>query len=191
MAWARLIEVAAGTILILAAASKVARIGAFTDALRGYRLVPEGRAATLAPLVIGVEGLVGAALLSQRAASWALLAAGCLFSTFAIVGLIEARSHEGAAPRSECGCLGGVVRLRIGRATIAMNAIVASSCLVSSAAFALTSDSLARVELQRVDAGLIWPAALLIAGLYWLASYAVSVIAAMDDTLGIPSPVDR
>jgi small-conductance mechanosensitive channel len=191
MAWAKLVELTVGVILVMAAASKAARLSSFATALSSYRLVPSGKARALAPVAVGVEAVVGFLLLTQHLAAWTLAGAGLLFVTFVVVGVIEVLHADGAEPRADCGCLGGVVRLRVGRATIAINVLIAGACFSSAAAFVLTDPDAASAQLARVASGAVWVAAISLAALYWLSSYAVSVIAVMRESRGIPSVSGR
>jgi hypothetical protein len=182
MVWARVLEVSAGVILLMAAASKGMRMSAFVRALGTYRLVTEVWAAPLGRATVVVEGLLGALLISERLPALALAGASVLFAAFATVGWIEARDAEHAGPRADCGCLGGVVRLRVGRVTVAMNVAVAAACLAATAAFAFADTATVDGEL----AASVWAAALPVAALYWMTSYAVSVIAMMHDDVDVP-----
>lgn len=191
MAWARLVELAVGFILLMASVSKAARIPAFVGALQTYRLVKASWATSLARAAVAVEGLLGVLLLSQLLSAWALAGAGCLFVAFAVIGWVESLDGARAEPRADCGCLGGVVRLRVGRTTVVMNVAVATACFASAVAFAVTDPATADARLGQVAPASLWPAALSVAALYWLASYGVSVVAVMNDAVEPRSWGDR
>jgi hypothetical protein len=176
--WVRLLELAVGLVLAMAAVSKLARLDAFAAALRTYRMTPEGHARSLALAAVAAEGVVGVALLSQRLPVLALAAAACLFAWFAVVGWVESRAPERGS-RADCGCLGGVVRLRVGRVTIAVNAGIA----VASAGAAVVAATAGTATATGTEVAVLWAAGLLFAALYWTASYAMTVVATMEEAV--------
>ena len=95
-----------GIVLLLAAvflfsgADKVVHYQGFVNALRDFVVVPRGWAATLAPAVVLVELLVGAALLLRPWRRPALATAAAVLAVFTAVLLVN-RMLGG---RGICGC---------------------------------------------------------------------------------------
>ena len=175
MTWVRLIELAVALILAPAALSKATDVRGFMVAVRRFEVVPFGLAPSVAVGTIAVEAIVSVALLAQLAETASLTAAALLFAGFGGVAWLEARGRESDDPVPECGCLGGLLRLRMGRGSALLNLAVATVC--AGAAVAAASQTAGDLALG--TAGLAALAALL-AGTYWLAHFALSVVATMD-----------
>lgn len=94
------------TVLLLAAlfgfagVDKLFHYGEFTNALASYRVVPLMLAASLAPLVIGLELAIATGLLFCRWRMPAALSAAVLTAAFTVVLWIENR----LGAKDACGC---------------------------------------------------------------------------------------
>jgi hypothetical protein len=185
MAWAELIELTIGFILAIAALSKLLRLASFRAAVRAYRIVPTGVAGVLPPFLVTSEAVVATLLLLRLAPLPALASASALFLGFAAaVAVQESGASDEQPARSDCGCLGGLVRLRLGRVSVFLNLVLALAAAAAAAAVAASGGNSLSVGMEGPLGGaVLWLCALLLALMYWLATYAVSVAILMDETL--------
>jgi hypothetical protein len=172
MEWAALIRLTIGMILAIAALGKWARPGAAIGAIRGYRLLPERLVRPAAFVLLFAESALAVALLGGVAQHAALAGAAVLLVFFSgLVGWTTARDRQ-----VNCGCLGSVVDLRLGRLSIAMNLALAGGGVAAATQPALRSAG--------ADAWLVlYLSGSLLAALYWLTTYARSVAAALNESL--------
>lgn len=175
MTWVRLIELAVALILAPAAVSKALDVNGFVISLRRFDILPSGLSVVIALATIGVEIVLAALLLAGVADVPALIAAALLFAGFARVAWLEATRREGGEPMPECGCLGGALRLRMGKGSAALNLLVAGAAV--AAAIGAAANPNGGVELALAELIFL---AILVAGVYWLAHYALSVVSAME-----------
>lgn len=175
MTWMRLIELAVALILAPAALSKALDVKGFVIAVRRLDVLPSNLSVVAAFTTIGIEIALAVLLVAGVADVFTLTAAALLFAAFAGVALLESSRREGNEPMPECGCLGGVLRLRMGKGSAALNLLVA--CAATTAAISAAANPGGDVELALAD--LIFLATL-VAGVYWLAHYALSVVSAME-----------
>jgi hypothetical protein len=175
MTWVRLIELAVALILAPAALSKALDVKRFVTALRRLDVVPSSLSVVVALATIGVEIALAALLVAGVADVPTLIAAALLFAAFAGIAWLEASRREGDEPMPECGCLGGVLRLRMGKGSASLNLLVAFAA--AGAAIGAAANPGGAVELALADLVLL---ATLVAGIYWLAHYALSVVSAME-----------
>jgi uncharacterized membrane protein YphA (DoxX/SURF4 family) len=98
-----LARLALGGIFLYAAGTKLPDMAAFADSIANYRILPAGLVPAAAAVLVGVEVVVGLALLSGRGARAAAWVATLLLATFT-AGLSAAlvRGIDLA-----CGCFGG------------------------------------------------------------------------------------
>jgi hypothetical protein len=170
-----MIELTVALILAPAALSKAADAKGFVMAVRRFEVVPLRLAPGVAVGTIAVEAIVSIALFARLAETASLVASALLFAAFGCVAWLEARGRESDDPIPECGCLGGVLRLRMGRGSALLNLVVGAMC--AGAAVAAASETTGDLALGTASlVGL----AVLLAGTYWLAHFALSVVATMD-----------
>lgn len=96
-------RLAMGALFLFASTTKIPDMAAFADSVANYRIVPAALVPWAAAALVGVEILVGLALLSgkgARAAAW--LATGML--AMFVVGLASALAR---GIDLACGCFGG------------------------------------------------------------------------------------
>ncbi len=148
-----------------------------------YGIAPPKTASALAYLTILGEILVGAGLLTDRFRGTFLLLAGLLFVCFGLVGVAALRRPYGGT--TECGCLGEHVRLRMDRFVVGKNLLVAVACFAAASATRL---GISGNPQPKPPAGVIMACAVLVAGMYWLSSYADAVIAVVDEALEAGEP---
>jgi hypothetical protein len=158
-----------GAIFAVSAASKWLRPSAGSTAIAGYGVVPQAFLPVAAIALLRIEtALAGVLLLAPVApvglTRIGLLAAMALFALFALV-IARGIFREQEIP---CGCLGEVVELRLGRASVALN--VGAVVCAATAAAALSADAL--VTKTWVVA---YECAALVSVVYWLTTYAASV----------------
>ena len=92
-----------GGIFLYAAGTKVPDMAAFADSVANYRILPPALVPAAAAVLVGVEILVGLALLTGRGARPAAWVASALLAGFT-VGLAAALAR---GIDLACGCFGG------------------------------------------------------------------------------------
>lgn len=109
-----------------AVAGKLRHRAAFVGVVANYRLVPDALAAPAAGLVIGLELLVVAALLSGVG-----LAAGAGLAVLLLLGFALAMAINLGRGRREidCGCFQSALRQRLSWALVARNLVLAALLL--------------------------------------------------------------
>jgi hypothetical protein len=160
-----------GIVLLVAATAKLVRPSGFVDAVRAYRILPGALVRPAAGLVIAVEAGLAIALLSGAKARGALLGAGALLIAFAGVTALTLRRHGGL----HCGCLGGLARIRLGWMSAGADGVIGTLSLGSGLAYDHHAVG-AWLSAPREANLALWASAVLLAGIYWLARYAESVI---------------
>lgn len=185
MEWVALVELTAGLILVIAFFAKLRDLAKFREAIRSYQLLPDVLTAPAAGIVLGGEGVLGVLLILGIALPVSLLASAALFVVFALaVTLAHARNPKSEV---ECGCLGNLAQLRMGRLSIVLNVAVAASCLAASLSrFALDGSVRFTVyaRFDSAEASFVQPAlAVILAFLYWLTIYAISVARLVDRSI--------
>ncbi len=119
------LRIALALLLATAAVHKLRDRTAFQATLAAYRLVP----AALAPVVIGVELGVAAALCVPPFGAVGVLAAAVLLLVYATaigVNLVRGRDID-------CGCAGPAARRPIGAGLVARNVLLAAAALAGMA----------------------------------------------------------
>lgn len=167
--FANVIALSIGFIFAVSAGSKWQRPRAGSAAIAGYGVVPSGLLPLAAIALLLIETTVAGVLLLAPVAPVSLtriglLAALALFALFAVV-VARGMSREQEIP---CGCLGDVVELRLGWASVALN--VGAVVCAATAAAALSADTM----LMKTWI-VAYECAVLAAVVYWLATYAASV----------------
>jgi hypothetical protein len=174
--WVRLIEFAVALILVPAALSKAVDVKGFTLAVRRFEILPSSLSRAVALGTIGAEIALALLLITGLAQVQALVVATLLFAAFSAIAWVEVSRREADEPVAECGCLGGVLRLRMSRGSATLNLFV--SCLCVGAAMAVASGAGGdALSLSEASLALL---AVPLACTYWLTHYALSVIATME-----------
>lgn len=176
MTWVRLIELSVVLILAPAALSKAVDVRGFATAVRRFDIVPSGFATIVALGTVGVEIALSLMLAAGRAEAAALAAAALLFAVFGGVAWLEVSRQRADESIPECGCLGGVLKLRMGRGSALLNLLVAAVCAGAAIAAAAGNVDEGALALDAFELILL---AVPFAAVYWLAHYALSVIATM------------
>lgn len=177
--WVRWIELSVALILAPAALSKAGDVRGFAAAIRRLGAMPQSQATLLAGCVIGAEIVLSSLLAVGSAEELALAGAAVLFAAFSGIAWLQEGKRRGGGPIPECGCLGGVLKLRIGRGSAILNLLVAFTC--GGAAFAAMNSG-DQTSLSLGIGSLVLMAAL-VAATYWLAQYAMSVMSAVDSSM--------
>ena len=172
-----LVRLTLGLLLAASATAKLLRFQGFLDSLRAYHLLPQLLIRPTAILVVIAETVVAAALLVGLIVEVALAAAALMFTVFsAVVGLTMIR--RGGV---DCGCLGGFVKLRMGWASVAMNAAFAIAALIGAVLF--SGELSGRATIGAVTWFVLWASGASLALGYWLTAYAESVATLIDDAI--------
>ena len=178
MAAATLIRLTLGLIFAVSAAAKISGPRAFVASVRRYEILPDFLAAPAAAVAVAAEAVVALALLTGLHTGIALVGAAALLLVFTIA-LASTLLRERAI---ECGCLGGFVQLRLDWASVATNLVLAALALAAA-----TQATLGVPTPGERAAGatifVLWSTAALLAGVYWLATYARSVFRFVEDEL--------
>jgi putative oxidoreductase len=98
-----LLRILLGGIFLYAAGTKVPDMAAFADSVANYRILPPDLVPVAAAALVGVELLVGLALVSGRGARAAAWVATALLAAFTL-GLTSALAR---GIDLACGCFGG------------------------------------------------------------------------------------
>ena len=166
MHWATLFRLSIAIIFCVSAIAKTLRFRKFAQAVEAHPIVKSSRRATpLAAVVVATEVVITVALFSGVYTRGALLLSAGLLTTFALSTAFMLRAK---GEPSDCGCLGGLVALRLTGISVSLNVVFA--CL-SGLTAAIGADGGNAVD---------WGGALLVAFLYWLILYARSVSTAID-----------
>lgn len=165
----RLIGLMMAFVLVPAALAKLITFKRTAVQVAAYLGLPMRFSSALAATVISLEVLISTALISRSGETSATLAGGILFLAFSVTGRMEA--HRSAKPTSRsCGCLGAGVDLRPNIASSILNLVIASSAFVSVAV-----EHRSRTESGSTAAWSIALSAALLAIIYWVALYSISV----------------
>lgn len=175
MAWIELVERSVGLILAASALAKISRPGFFVARLADYAFVPSSSAWPLGLCAIAGEAATSALLLGGIADPLGLFAAAALFLAFAAVAWLVLRAEDSARRGSgaDCGCLGEVLPLRLGRATMSLNLCICAICLVCGVASAIVSKA------DDLPTATLWGMAALLAAGYWISQFAFAVLGRM------------
>jgi len=180
MAWIELAGRSIGLILLASAIAKLIRPDYFLRRLGEYSFVPGALAVPLGFCAILGEAVVSVVLLTGVAATAGFIAAAALFAIFAAASWLELRAGSAAGGSGiDCGCLGGVLPLRLGRAAMMLNlgvCLVAVACAIASVGVSGVSD-------DEVGTGMLWALAALLAASYWIAQFAFAVVGRMRTAL--------
>jgi hypothetical protein len=183
MVWLRLIELTVGMILLVAVLAKLRRPATFVEALADLEFLPESAKGVVAAVAIACEALVGVLLVADIGATIALATGFVLFVVFSAVSWSSLASRDSAA--TECGCLGGTLRLRHSFGSTLVNLGVAGLCLGAVVALVGWEQSQDLAVGEPVLAGL----AASLCALYWLTQFAFSVLPEMlEDAFGEEGP---
>jgi hypothetical protein len=177
--WVTLIRLTVGVIFLFSAVGKIVRPSVFFQAVHDHRLLPAAAVRPTAVVLIAAEAAVATILLANFQAGPALLGAALLLTLFASVSAITIR-RQGA---SECGCLGGLVKLRLGWLSTSATALLAVAALVAGIQAVLGGPSLVTPPSDRGDALILWACASLLAATYWLGTYAQSVLHLIEESI--------
>lgn len=177
MTWIRLIELAGALILAPAALSKVMDVRGFANAIRNLNVLPSSLSMIVALGTIGAEIVLALLLIAGLVEVPALAAAALLFMSFSGIAWLEVGRREGDETIPECGCLGGVLRLRMGWGSAMLNLFVAGICAGAAIAVSFSAAADAVLALSTASLALL---AVPLAGTYWLAHFALSVVSTME-----------
>jgi hypothetical protein len=177
--WVDLVRLSGSFILLSAFAAKL--LGgpkSFVMSVQRYGTLPPWTATALAYLTLLAEIIVGAGLMLGRFESAFLFLAGLLFAGFASLGFASTRHPQERAP--DCGCLGKYVRLRLDSFSVAKNLFVAAA---SSAAALVNHFGISSPLMpgSGLPAAVTVACAALVAGMYWVSSYASSVVSLVEE----------
>jgi methylamine utilization protein MauE len=177
--WAALVRAGVVVLLGTAALAKARHFHRFVDALGGYAIVPARVLPVAAAAVVAAEAALSAVLIAGVAVRGALVASAGLLLAFAAAVAVTLRRRQSL----ECGCLGGVLELRmdgfavIANVGIAIAAVAASTAPV--AALPLPADADGETGLVLVA----WMGGVALVISYWLVVYARTVWRTIDDAL--------
>lgn len=171
-----IVQVGLAMMFLSASVAKLRRPDVFRRALADYVALP-GPLPRLASGVIAAEAALGTALIADWSPRTALRLSAALLLVFACV----AGANVAERRKTDCGCLGNVVSLRLGWGAVSMNvAIAAATILVSF------GTRHAAIWSGRLDASghlVVWTIAPLLVLTYWTALYAFSVAALVQAPL--------
>lgn len=141
--------------------------------LTNYGIVPRWLAVPLSIGALVMEGTAAVLLVVSRNSGQALLLASSLFCAFGLATwLALARNPEDK--EIPCGCLGPLAPMNLGRADALKNFGASIVCLLASWGSIMSTN-------ERVFWLVVWMLGVLVAGTYWLASFAFSVLALVGD----------
>ena len=181
MEWAVLVRLTVGLVFLGSSVAKLLRPSVLTRSLQAYPMIPGAAARPLAVLLTVAEGAIAIGLLAGVQPQVALLGAGILLALFAVVTAMTLR-RKGPV---DCGCLGGIVKLRLGWMSVASNVLLS---VLALAAAALAGDFLAEGALAPQSWVVLWGSASLLAAAYWLVAYAQSVTQLVAEAISRESP---
>jgi hypothetical protein len=155
----------------------------FADAVAKYDVIPKALVRPASFSLLAVECALGSLLLWNVRPQLALLASAALFLSFVVIAALAVSRNESGI---ECGCLGSLLPLRLGRAAVTLNSVVAVAAVVTS--FALGGNGVLVVfpssdGSQAFSMQVVWALAILLAAAYWLSAYAFSVLRFVEDQL--------
>lgn len=179
MAWVRLIELSVGLILAASVVSKVRSPSGFAQAIGHYEFVPGKLVPAIALGAVLAEGATSILLLAGIASALALCASAFLFAAFSAASWIDLATQSKDRPAADCGCLGGALRLRHGRGAALLNLLICGLCLICAIA-ALTASTQSFDLDQPLGGAFLAGLAILLAGLYWITHYTMSVLTQME-----------
>ena len=162
-------RIALALVLLTAAAAKGSHVAEFRKALARYEILPRASLGAVAPAAIAAETLLGVWLLTDIAAATALAAAAVMFAVFGVVAATSRYRDK----RIDCGCLGGVIRLRLD-----WHVAVADVIAALAAALAATHAAASGTELAgygRSASIMVGMSGILLAVTFWLVMYGLSV----------------
>jgi hypothetical protein len=182
MEWAVLVRLTVGFVFLGSSAAKLVRPSALTRSLQAYPMIPGAAARPLAVLLTVAEGAIAIGLLGGVQPQVALLGAGILLALFAVVTAMTVR-RKGPL---DCGCLGGMVKLRLGWMSVVSNMLLS---VLALAAAALAGDFVAAEGVLAPQSWVVLGgSASLLAATYWLVAYAQSVTQLVAETISRESP---
>jgi hypothetical protein len=169
MEWAVLVRLTVGLVFLGSSVAKLLRPSVLTRSLQAYPMIPGAAARPLAVLLTVTEAAIAIGLLGGVQPQVALLGSGILLVLFAVVTAMTLRRRGPL----DCGCLGGVVKLRLGWMSVVSNVLLG---VLALAAAALAGDFVAGEGALAAQSWVVlWGSALLLAATYWLVAYAQSV----------------
>jgi hypothetical protein len=181
MAWIEIVSLSVGLILALSAMAKAVRPSYFIGRLAEYEFIPPRLAGIAGGVAIGAEGVISVLLLADLMREAALVAASILLAIFSTAAWLESRSSAAGSSANgiDCGCLGGVLPLRLGRATMGVNLGVCAACIAAAVASFVGAGQ----DSGEVPAVLLWAFAAALAATFWISQFAFSVLARMRAAL--------
>lgn len=172
--WISIGRLTLAAILAPAFLGKVVGLRHFVASVQKYG-VPSVLARPTALMVATIEGVLTGLLLTGWALPFALGGCALLFTAFAIVtGLTLLQNGR----LTECGCLGKIGRLTLGRASAILNIALAGTALVSLIAVTRSSSNA-----SSSPSFWIWLLGSVLACTYWLVVYAFSVLRQMNQVI--------
>jgi hypothetical protein len=169
MEWAVLVRLTVAFVFLGSSVAKLLRPSVLTRSLQAYPMIPGAAARPLAVLLTVTEAAIAIGLLAGVQPQLALLGAGILLALFAVVTAMTLRRRGPL----DCGCLGGVVKLRLGWMSVVSNVLLG---VLAVAAVAVAGDFVAAERALGLQSWVVlWGSALLLAATYWLVAYAQSV----------------
>lgn len=185
MEWAALIRVSLALLLAGAALAKILRFDPFVEALRGYSVVPVRAVRPLGVAVVAAECVVAALLFAGWRPDLALRAAALLMTLFAVAVAVNV-VRKGS---SDCGCLGSIVRLRLGWGSVVLNTLLAGIAFAASFRDELAAPWPADgVVASAGTLFVIWTLAPLLVVVYWLTLYSLTVARLIETPLTTEDP---
>ena len=177
MEWAALVRAAVAVLLGTAALAKARHFATFLDALRGYAIVPQRLLPAAAAAVIAAEAVCAAALIAGVAVPVALVSSAALLLAFAAAVAVTLRRRRPL----ECGCLGGVLEVRMDAFAVIANTGIALAAIAASTAPVAALPLPAGAEAQDGLALVAWMGGTALVITYWLVVYARTVWRTVDD----------
>lgn len=178
MTAASLFGITAGLILSLATLAKAMSPEGFASAVDNYEFLPRRLRWAIVHVFPVAEGILALTLFVASAHEAVIVAGACLFFGFAVFGWLILGSWRSKAEGPACGCLGGKGRLRITPGSVLLNIGVGATGIGVVAIMHLGDSPILPVLVG-------WGLAPLIAAVYWLTVYALSVLDAVAQTLRV------
>jgi hypothetical protein len=173
------VRLGTGFVLLLAFCAKVRNPTAFRNALDGFALLPGRLVRPVSLVVLATEAVLGALLIAGLFQRAALVAGSGLFALFAIAIALASKRNGAIA----CGCLGTGVTLRTGPASAIVNGVAAVTSLLAVAASPGYGADTSPSQLATGQGIILLLIGTLVAGVYWVAMYALSVLRLVEEAI--------
>jgi len=160
-----------------AAVAKLGRFGGFVAAVRGYGIVPSWAVPAAAVATVLTEVVISVSLVGGLEVSAGLGAAAALLVVFVVADSSALQKQ----PPPDCGCLGGLLRLRPDWWSVGTNAVLAMAAAVAAAETVGGIPFPTSASEPTSTVVVTWMAASLLVMVYWLSAYARTVGTILDE----------